>query len=343
MGLLWNGDLETGDLSQYGGWEFGGTFDGTPPLSQRVTVAAQIDGVAPAQGSKLIRVQCAPGDNYGNSTGWRTLARQHEPIQSRAAGYDSSYTLAMRVPAGYPGDAGIWTAGVEMHGPGGVVANHHLNLRGNDVFVDIYGGQADNTLKTTYVNQAVLAGYAKDAWHVFVFRYKVGSAPSGHYELWHGQLGQDTTLTQLISAPNIGTVYDGASVYPLFFLYRPQTGVTTLTAYFDALREYSTLAEAKTFAEAVLQAGGVSPPPPAPSLAQVGAWTTPLIVNSRTLAPVPTTFTTWTSPRLVRAFAAPSPAPNLPHEGAWTTPARVASRGQMHQSEASTLIPIGVI
>ena len=48
MALLLNADLSTGDRSQLGGVEYGGTFDNTPPLSERVLVAPEIDGVKPA-------------------------------------------------------------------------------------------------------------------------------------------------------------------------------------------------------------------------------------------------------------------------------------------------------
>ena len=324
MALLWNGDLETGNVSQYGNWEYGGTQDGTPPLSERAIVSTGVDGVTPAQGTRFLKVLVAPGDIDGNANGWRTLARQHNPIQTRSAGYDSAYVMCIRVPAGYPGDATMWLCGVEMHGTQPVVANHHVIFKSTGVTVDLFGGIADDNLKTEYLNTTVLSGYAKDAWHVLAFRYRVGVAPNGHYELWHGRLGTDTGLTRIIFAPNVGTVYSGGAVYPMFFMYRARSGASTVTAYFDAFREYSTLAEAQAFATAILQGGGGSPPPPAVTEANVGPWTTPRFVNSRTATLDPTSYGSWTTPLVVHAN---NPAPSLEFLGMWTTPQLVASAG----------------
>src|SRR5215470_6651923 len=98
MGLRWNADLSTGDRSQFGDWEWGGTYDGSPPLGDRVTVAKTIDGVQSPIGTNVMRIIVAPGDQFGGSTGWRTLVRippertNGGRLVTRDQGYDSSYT-----------------------------------------------------------------------------------------------------------------------------------------------------------------------------------------------------------------------------------------------------------
>lgn len=253
---LWNADLSTGSRSQFGDREYGGTFDGTPSLSERVTVATALDGFSPAQGSYLMRVKTAPGDQYGSSTGWRTLCRMPPEstnggkIVVRDAGYDSSYTWAVLVPSGWPGDANMWVAGLEWHHTGTTVTPHHFIIRGSDMYVDVFGGDQNN--KTTYVSESFLPGYTKGAWYVFTERYKHGLAPNGHYELWYGKKGTHTSMQQLVSAPNIGTMYEGYRNYMLFGQYRAASGTATTTLYFGGYREYAALSDALAWGEQIL-------------------------------------------------------------------------------------------
>lgn len=255
--LLWNADLSTGNRSQYGDWEYAGTFSGTPPISDRVAVASSLDGfAAPLPGGYVMRVTCAPGDTYGGSTGWRTMTRLPPEytnggnIVLRSPGYDSSYTWAVLVPPGWPGDATIYVSGIEWHHTGTAgLSVHHSYIYANNMFTDVYDG-------TNYwVNQTYLNGYTKGAWYVFTERYVHGVAPNGHYELWYGQKGVHTSMQQLIYSPNITTVNTlagPANNYMLFGLYRNNTGSSTINIYFGGYREYSTLAAAKTWGETIL-------------------------------------------------------------------------------------------
>lgn len=255
---IWNADLSTGDLSQYGGWEYGGTFDGTPPLSERVLVATSIDGFEPAQGDYLMRIRCAPGDDYGGSTGWRCVTRlppertNGGQIVKYTEGMDTSYTWAQLIPSGYPGDSGVWQAGPEWHGPGNVPAPHHFMTRGSDIFVDVYGGVGTDEGKTTELRASFLQGYAKGVWYVFTCRYKHSAIGSGHFELWWGRKGVDIQMRREFFLPNIKTMFNTGSNYMLFGLYRPKTGAGTLTYYVGGWREYHTLDSALAWARKIL-------------------------------------------------------------------------------------------
>jgi hypothetical protein len=252
---IWNGDFETGNLSQWGAWEFGGTFDGTPSLSQRVSVGTNIDGFTPAQGSYFERVSTAPGDQYGSSTGWRTISRQYEPIKPINAGYDSWYVWAMLLPNGYPGDANIWQTGPEMHQSKAPyvsvtgVAPFHFIAYGTSMHIDVAGGRDGD--RTVYVNQSFLNGYAHNTWYIFAMHYKHDLAPNGAFEFYYGKKG-DSSMTKLVSMSGIGTMYEETYNYLLFGIYRAQTGTSTTSAYFDAMREFGTSADALNYANSLL-------------------------------------------------------------------------------------------
>ena len=146
---VWNGDLSTGDMSQYGNWEWGGMSDGSPPISERVSVVRSVDGVTPAQGDYLMRIATHAGDAASPSDGgWRTLTRlppehtNNGNLVMRRPGYDSALTWIARIPSGYPGDAKVWVAGPEWHhaGAGGgpaSVAPFHSAMLGDRILVDL--------------------------------------------------------------------------------------------------------------------------------------------------------------------------------------------------------------
>lgn len=260
MTLLWNGDLSTGNRDQYGDWEWGGTFDGTPPLDQRLVIASSIDGYSAPAGQYMWRVQVQPGDQYGGSTGWRCLTRQANPIPIRQAGYDSTFVWCGLWPAGWPGDANVWLSGMEVHHTGGSVAPHHFMGYSNNLYVDLFGGNDAN--KTTYLQHSFLQGYAQGAWYVFVEHYLHNLAPNGQYQLWWGRVGVDSSLHQEVDLTSCGTMYSGFGNYILFGHYRAQTGTGTTNFYQRGMREYSSVTEAIAYATSLL---GGAPPTNAPT------------------------------------------------------------------------------
>lgn len=263
MSLLFNGDLATGDLSQFGGWEFGGTQDGTPKLSERVTVGSVIDGYRGPAGLNVMRVVCAPGDQYGSSTGWRTVTRIPKegaggsPV-TRDAGYDSAYAWAVLLPPDWPADANPWLGGPEWHHTGTSIAPHHFIPYRDQVWVDVFGG--NDKAKTTYVSEYVLDNVEHGVWHVFCERYRHGLAPDGIYELWHAKAGGP--LSKLVAKTGIGTMYQGFRNYMLFGHYREAKGTKASTIYFAGFREYATAEEALAWAASL---AGSADPTPAPT------------------------------------------------------------------------------
>jgi hypothetical protein len=253
---IWSGDFETGNLSQWGGWEYGGTFDGTPALNQRSTVSTGIDGFSPLQGAYFNKISVAPGDAYGSATGWRTLARQYEPIRPINAGYDSWFVWGMLLPNGYPGDANMWQTGPEMHQSKAPyvsvtgVAPFHFIAYATSLHIDVAGGRDGS--RVVYIDQNFLNNYAHNTWYIFAMHYKHGLTPNGAFDFYYGKKG-DAAMTKLVSMSGIGTMYEQTYNYMLFGIYRAQTGTSTTTAYFDGMKEFAGSSDALNYANSLLK------------------------------------------------------------------------------------------
>jgi hypothetical protein len=268
LGLKWNGDFETGDLSQWAGVEYGGTFDGTPPLSEQVKILTEDAGLKPLFGKYMAKILVPPGSQYGGSTGWRCLMRPHPDAEMLVGnGYDSTWVYTIAVPSDFPqnGSQALWVAGLEIHHSNGVNgAPHHMQADTNKRFwVDVAGGDLNN--RTVSVKQAFRA-FTNVKWYVVVERYKHDAA-SGAYELYIGEVGTDQAPVLQVSKNNIPTQYfpyNGQEVknYPLFGLYVDQVGTATTAIYLDQVREYDTLAESLEYAKQLLTGTAVPPTPP---------------------------------------------------------------------------------
>lgn len=249
---LWDGTIPRGEI------EFAGIGKTSPTIGERFTVAAQIDGIRPpGVATSMTRFIVKPGDQYGGSTGWRTLARQFDPakpptvngVTYGTSGYDSSYALAILLPAGYPADANMWVAPIEMHQTKAPyvtvtgVAPMHLIADSSVFNLDVAGGRDGGRI--IGVSQKVATGYAKGVWHVFAFRY-LHHPTAGAFELWYAPAGQQ--MQKVVGNTGIGTMYDQTRNYPLFGIYRGQSGASTTTVYLSGLREYAKLADALAWA-----------------------------------------------------------------------------------------------
>ena len=243
----WTGDWESGNASQYGNIEYGGTFDGTPPLSDQLKVVQSIDGVAPAQGNWFAKTIITPGAQYGQSTGERILLRQHEPIQLRGEGYDTWITYAVRFPD--PGHSDTWNI-IEWHqnsalpdcSPKPLDTDPDLN----QIRLHVGFNTCDQVTFPILVNNLT-----KNVWHVFTMHNFLHKT-CGALQVFHGIKGQSSSMTQLLNQtciPTMKTVAD--QNYLLLGLYGPAASFNRWV-YHDAAREYANQADAIGYANSVL-------------------------------------------------------------------------------------------
>ncbi len=246
--MLWNGDWETGNKSQYGGTEFGGTFDGVPLLIDQLKILQSDGAVTPLQGKFFAKVIIVPGAQYGGSSGWRCLTRQYDPIRLRGEGYDSWVVFGTRFPSSFSDE---WVF-MQWHQNGGQwpkpfdfdPGSTEINAR---VVIDKAGapGQLD---QKSYPIPMV-----KDVWHVFIVRMKFSTTPNGKMQVWHGIKGRDTSITRKVDHSGRTLMNPPADKAHLMFgLYGPQSGTSNRWVYHDAAREYSSEASAVAYANSLL-------------------------------------------------------------------------------------------
>jgi polysaccharide lyase-like protein len=246
----WNGDWETGDLTQYGGVERKMTVnpDGSKtwvPINQRVFVTQGVDGVTPLQGNWFAKVLVKPGDKYGGSSGERVLIRQYEPIAMRSEGYECWLVWGVLFPTSWQ-DA--WVV-AQWHQNGGS-GSKPLDVDPNQNEVIFHVGYGNDWGRRSY---PVLTGeLTKMRWHVFVQHHLLSLGSAGRFDLWHGEKGRHAAVRRLVTdtGPNLKDapmnlahwmigLYDGAKAYDR-------------VVYHDAAREYGDEASALAYANALL-------------------------------------------------------------------------------------------
>lgn len=263
---VWKGDFSTGNWSQWGAVEWGGTFDNTPPLSDRLKCGPTIDGFHPPNGlTNFGEVIVGPGDQYGGSSGERTLLRQYEPIRLIPQGYDSWYVLAIRLPIGFPAGSNLWISGMDMHQTKAsyvsVTGPAPFGMRGFDPAsgfeINLAGGK-DGARNVTIDHLRFAKGYDPSKWQIIALRYK-HDPYHGAFELQYGQEG-DTSLKSIVNIPDGGTSYADTQSYPLFGLYRA-AGSTSVIKMHIAGCEYPIKADALAYATSLLGSGAIPPTP----------------------------------------------------------------------------------
>jgi len=275
---LWNADLSnvaagsTGSPA-YPTWEHGGTFDGTPSLSQRVSVGnPSLDGFSPPVGlNKVLRMETAPGDQYGGSTGWRTSARQHEPLQTRALGYESTYVWFKLFPTDWVSrNSGriIYLTDHQFHPTSGNTQGlvfFLLDQAGVYKARILYGisGVSGSPDLTTAASLS-LSNFQLATWHCFVSQTKPAHNSQGIWKVWHGIVGVNSSVQSVVSFPAIswgytGGTYNGITTtdrhYPMgcgAVHYCQQAGSGTMRSYTAGAREYASPIDALGWANYIL-------------------------------------------------------------------------------------------
>jgi hypothetical protein len=114
--------------------------------------------------------------------------------------------------------------------------------------IDVAGGR--DGARTVYVNQNFLSGYSHNTWYIFAMHYKQGLTPNGAFEFYYAKKG-DSAMTKLVSMSGIGTMYEETYNYMLFGIYRAQSGTSTTSVYFDAMKEFASGTDALNYANSL--------------------------------------------------------------------------------------------
>jgi hypothetical protein len=223
--VVWRGDFETADLSQ---WTH---FEG---LASRLTVVPS----PVRQGKYALRTELRQGDIASNGT-----RNEMDWVYQQTEGMDLYYAWSTLFPAEYPKVTGFQTFTQWHHNVGGGAPPLHFDVLVDQiVFVRSTGGY-----------QALWsAPLVRGVWHDFVLHVKWSAdASTGFVELWYdGQKVLEKTAG--------ATLIPGTWVYLKQGLYRDNAIVPVAVLYHDGMTVATTL-------EDVLPASSASPPEPPPT------------------------------------------------------------------------------
>jgi MYXO-CTERM domain-containing protein len=208
-GIVWKGDFETGDLSQYSGM-------------QRVSAdRLQVVPSPVAQGSYALKATVKQGDDPINASGNRNelVYQGHEK-----EGSEYYYRWQVLFPADYP-SAKTWQVFTQWH--------HDGCCGSPPVEFFVYGEEIRLTL--TDSDTPWRTKLERGVWQDFIFHVKWSPDPDvGFVELWHN--GQ-----RVLSRYAHATMYPGDGIYLKLGLYRSDTVQPVGVVYHDGFTQATRL------------------------------------------------------------------------------------------------------
>lgn len=267
MTQVWNGDWAPNNKSQYGDVEYGGTMDGTPPLGDRLKIAQIIDGIKGRDGNPFAKVITASGDQYGQSSGERTLLRQFpgSAIVSRGPGYDSYFCMSALFPDEFPYGSSfdgwaIW----EWHGGSPYPSFTNLRPTANSLIAECNNNPSGSVQRTAHTVIANLDDRT-NSWHDLIVRVK-HHPTEGVMQVWHRQADEEDEMddTPVVNLLNRPTIFSNTKNYLLIGFYGPARSYTRWLMH-DAAREFTTLDEAMAYMNSLPKLGTTTPPPTEPT------------------------------------------------------------------------------
>ncbi|WP_343073239.1 polysaccharide lyase [Pyxidicoccus fallax] len=223
-GIVWRGDFETGDRSQYSSTQM--------VSSDRLQVVTS----PVAEGKYALKATVRQGDDPINSSGNRN---ELVYLGREASGSEYYYRWKVMFPADYP-SVDTWQLFTQWHHDGCCGSPPvEFYVRGEEIRLSL-PGTGEVPWKTKLV---------RGVWHEFILHAKWHADPKvGFVELWHNQK---------LVLPKRGaiTMYSGQKNYLKLGLYRNDTVKPVGVVYHDGFVQATTLAD-------VLPPVTQPPPPP---------------------------------------------------------------------------------
>ena len=223
--VLWRGDYETGDLSQW---------DKVDGLASRLTVESSVVH----QGSKALRVELHQGDV--SSSGTRNEVVLSDPAHFESEGNDRWYAWSTLFPADYPSND-TWQVFTQWHHTGCCgsppvefsVIGEHIQL------------EHDGSAEVLWT-----APLVRGVWHDFVV-HVFWSSTDGYVELYYDG-------AKVLGKTSVQTLYPGEQAYLKQGLYWNAAITSVGVLYHDGMVTGTTLADVAP------QLATPPVPPPAP-------------------------------------------------------------------------------
>jgi hypothetical protein len=213
--VLWSGDYETGNFSQWG--------EGTV---QAVPGDATVTPGFARQGRYAARFVVRPGDNPIRSSGERAEVYRST---GETAGTESWWGWSTYFPAAFnPNPDSFWNIFTQWHttaNNGQSNLNFEVNTQTSPWTIQLrtFGGDID-----TNQHRFALAALERDRWYDFIVHVRWAPDDSGFVEVW-------LNGANVLPRTSIPTIYRGLGVYLKQGFYRGASGLTT-TLYHDGMR-----------------------------------------------------------------------------------------------------------
>ncbi|HTO96061.1 MAG TPA: polysaccharide lyase, partial [Myxococcales bacterium] len=223
--VLWKGDYETGDVSQWSG------VDGLPA---RLTIVQ-----SPAhQGRYALRAELHQGDVASNGT--RNELRLSDSGFNEVEGNERWYAWSTLFPSDFPAPTGAWQVFTQWH---------HSGCCGSPpVELDVEG----ETIQLAHDGATVWsAPLVRGVWHDFVMHVLWSSSGSGFVELYYDG-------TKVLDHTAMQTLHSGEYAYLKQGLYRDASISPVGVVYHDGMVMGTSLADVAP------QLAAPPPAPPAP-------------------------------------------------------------------------------
>jgi hypothetical protein len=236
-GVIWRGDFETGDRSQYTGTQM--------VSADRLEVVTS----PVAEGRYALKATVRQGDDPIDSSGNRNeLVYQG----NNAAGAEYYYRWKVMFPADYP-SVRTWQVFTQWH--------HEGCCGSPPVEFFVYGEEIRLTLNSTTSVTPWVTKLVRGVWQEFILRVKWSPDPAvGFIELWHNR-------EKVVAKRYLATMYPGTvRNYLKLGLYRSDTVTQVGVVYHDGFIQATQLAD-------VLPPP--PPPPPPPDAGTPGPTPTP--------------------------------------------------------------------
>jgi hypothetical protein len=200
-GVVWRGDFETGDRSQYSSSQM--------VSADRLQVVTSPVG----EGRYALKATVKQGDDPINSSGNRNeLVYQ----SNEAAGSEYYYRWKVMFAPDFP-SVNTWQVFTQWH--------HDGCCGSPPVEFFVYGEQIRLTITDSVTPWSM--PLTRGVWHEFIFHVKWSADPAvGFVELWHNR-------EKVLARRTLATMYAGSKVYLKLGLYRSDTVTQTGVVYHD--------------------------------------------------------------------------------------------------------------
>jgi len=229
-GVVWRGDFETGDRSQYS--------------AAHLVSADRLQVVTSpvAEGRYALKVTVKQGDDPINASGNRN---ELVYLSNEAAGSEYYYRWKVMFPADYP-SVRTWQLFTQWH---------HDGCCGSPP-VEFYVYGEELRLRLTNGADVWTAPLVRGVWHELVFHVKWSPDPAvGFVELWHNR-------EQALPKRSAATMYAGTKNYLKLGLYRNDTITQVGVVYHDGFMQATQLADVLPPPPAPAPDAGTSPSTP---------------------------------------------------------------------------------